>query len=78
VTGHGLEQLTTEALAEGFQVSESNPLLGLESRANLLRGLGKSLLTQREIFGDEGRPGNVVGLYAYSKSDAYSLLIQTT
>ncbi|KAF2822908.1 DUF1688-domain-containing protein [Ophiobolus disseminans] len=60
VDGKGLEQLTTDALAEGFQISLSNPLLGLESRANLLRGLGKSLLAQSEVFGVEGRPGNVV------------------
>lgn len=59
--GQGLEQLTTEALAQGFQVSDSNPILGLESRANLLRGLGRSLRAQYEIFGAEGRPGNIVG-----------------
>lgn len=62
-TGKGLEQLKTTALAEGFQISESNPILGLESRADLLRGLGKSLLAQPTIFGEEGRPGNVVGSY---------------
>jgi len=66
VLGHGLEQLTTSALAEGFQVSDGNPILGLESRANLLRGLGKSLLAQSEVFGPQGRPGNVVGPYTCS------------
>jgi len=62
VPGKGLEQLTTDALAEGFQILESNPILGLESRADLLRGLGKSLLAQTEVFGTDGRPGNVVGM----------------
>lgn len=42
-------------------------MLGVESRANLLRSLGKSLLSHPEVFGQEGRPGNVVGAY-------YSLL----
>ncbi|KAF1916417.1 hypothetical protein BDU57DRAFT_587425 [Ampelomyces quisqualis] len=60
VDGKGLEQLTTDALAQGFQISNDNPILGLESRANLLRGLGKSLLAQANVFGGEGRPGNVV------------------
>jgi len=64
--GKGLEQLTTAALAEGFQVSDSNPILGIESRADLLRGLGRSLLAQSEVFGPEGRPGNLVGVCAAS------------
>jgi hypothetical protein len=56
-----LQELKTDALANGFQISESNPMLGVESRASLLRSLGKSLLSQPEVFGKEGRPGNVVG-----------------
>ncbi|KKZ66880.1 hypothetical protein EMCG_07487 [[Emmonsia] crescens] len=60
VDGKGLEQLSTEALAEGSQVSDSNPMLGIDSRAALLRGLGKSLLSHSDIFGDQGRPGNLV------------------
>jgi len=60
-TGKGLQDLKTEALAEGFQISSSNPMLGVDSRANLLRSLGKSLLSQPAIFGEQGRPGNVVG-----------------
>ncbi|KAH7390765.1 hypothetical protein DE146DRAFT_142484 [Phaeosphaeria sp. MPI-PUGE-AT-0046c] len=60
VDGKGLEQLTTDTLAQGFQISNDNMILGLESRANLLRGLGKSLLAQPNVFGEEGRPGNVV------------------
>ncbi|KAI1104778.1 DUF1688 domain-containing protein [Jackrogersella minutella] len=60
VDGKGLEQLTTDALAAGFQVSDENPMLGVESRAALLRSLGKSLLAHSDIFGTEGRPGNLV------------------
>lgn len=36
-------------------------MLGVESRANLLRGLGRSLLAHPAIFGTAGRPGNAVG-----------------
>ncbi|KAH8722675.1 hypothetical protein GQ44DRAFT_774704 [Phaeosphaeriaceae sp. PMI808] len=60
VDGQGLAQLKTDVLAKSFQITENNPILGLESRADLLRGLGRSLLSQPNVFGKEGRPGNVV------------------
>ncbi|PGH18377.1 hypothetical protein AJ79_00444 [Helicocarpus griseus UAMH5409] len=60
VDGKGLEQLTIEALAQGFQISDNNPMLGIDSRASLLRGLGKSLLSRPDVFGGQGRPGNLV------------------
>lgn len=56
-----MEKLETSALAEGFQVSDSNPMLGVDSRAGLLRSLGRSLLAHPDVFGPEGRPGNLVG-----------------
>ncbi|KAH6856635.1 hypothetical protein B0I37DRAFT_79833 [Chaetomium sp. MPI-CAGE-AT-0009] len=67
VTGKGLERLKTAALAEGFQVSDGNPMLGVDSRAALLRSLGQSLLAHPDIFGAEGRPGNLVD-YLVSKA----------
>jgi uncharacterized protein DUF1688 len=39
----GLRNLSLEALAEGFQVTEDNPLAGLEGRLSLLHGLGRVL-----------------------------------
>ncbi|TDZ74686.1 Protein urg3 [Colletotrichum trifolii] len=60
VDGKGLEQLQTSALSDGFQVSDSNPMLGVDSRAGLLRSLGQSLLAHPDVFGPEGRPGNLV------------------
>lgn len=45
----GLTNLTAQALADAFQVSETNPLVGLEGRAVLLRRLGKAV----------GRPGDL-------------------
>lgn len=56
-----MEDLTAEALSAGFQVSDKNPMLGIESRAALLSKLGTSLLSHPDIFGKEGRPGNLVG-----------------
>ncbi|OTB08960.1 hypothetical protein M426DRAFT_316251 [Hypoxylon sp. CI-4A] len=73
VDGKGLEQLTTEALASGFQVSDNNPMLGVESRAALLRSLGQSLLAHSEIFGAEGRPGNIVDHMLKTASDSSNL-----
>ncbi|QSS53907.1 DUF1688 domain-containing protein [Histoplasma capsulatum var. duboisii H88] len=73
VDGRGLEQLSTEALAEGFQVSQSNPMLGVDSRAALLRGLGKSLLSNPDIFGDQGRPGNLVDFMVKSAGKSSEL-----
>ncbi|KAM6538792.1 hypothetical protein FALCPG4_000651 [Fusarium falciforme] len=60
VNGNGLKQLDTDKLAQGFQVSDSNPMLGVDSRAALLRSLGQSLLDHPDVFGTEGRPGNLV------------------
>jgi hypothetical protein len=56
----GLRALTTEDLAEAFQITETNPLVGLEDRAVLLRRLGEVMHEQPEVFGDEiQRPGGM-------------------
>lgn len=60
-TGRGLKSMTGEKLATGFQVSDKNPILGIGSRAALLRSLGGSLLENPDVFGEHGRPGNLVG-----------------
>lgn len=59
--GRGLQSLEIELLTSRLQVSENNPIVGLGHRVNLLRDLGKSLLAQPQVFGAEGRPGNIVG-----------------
>jgi hypothetical protein len=53
-----LAALDSGTLARGFQVSEGNPLLGLDGRAALLRRLGEQVLARPDLF--TGRPG---GLY---------------
>ena len=61
VDSMGLMRLTVEQLAKGLQVSESNPLMGIEGRAGLLSRLGDVLLN-RELFGVTARPGNMIGM----------------
>ncbi len=46
----GLKGLSLDALARGFQVTEVNPLAGLEGRLALLRGLGKALPRPGALF----------------------------
>jgi hypothetical protein len=60
--GEGLASLATEVIAEGFQVSADNPLVGVEGRAELLRSLGRAVLARPDVFGEEGRLG---GLYDF-------------
>ena len=54
--------LDPDRLARGFQVSEENPLLGLDGRVALLRRLGAQVLARPDLFAsrDGPRPG---GLY---------------
>ncbi|MCX6642479.1 MAG: DUF1688 family protein, partial [Candidatus Bathyarchaeota archaeon] len=65
----GLQRLTTEAIMKGFQVNEeTNPLVGAEGRADLLRRLGKALEEHPEFFssalaGTGGREGEGVTFF---------------
>jgi hypothetical protein len=60
VDGRALQGVDAEMLAKLFQVDESNPLVGLEGRAALMRRLGEAMLAAPDVFGPDGRPG---GLY---------------
>ena len=57
-----LAHLDVVDLARGMQVSDDNPLVGLDGRADLLRRLGRLVASKPDIFGsrDTPRPG---GLY---------------
>jgi len=57
----GLLQLSEGVLANGFQVSTSNPLVGVGGRTDLLRRLGAVVAAKPEIFGreDKARPGGL-------------------
>ncbi|MCB8821717.1 URC4/urg3 family protein [Microvirga rosea] len=63
--------LTAEDLGEGFQVSGSNPLVGLEGRAALLNRLGRTVATNPDIFGqhDDPRPGGLFDVIAATADD---------
>jgi hypothetical protein len=57
----GLQQLTETALAAGFQVSETNPLVGLSGRCHLMQQLGAVLERSPQLFGaNPSRPGYLV------------------
>jgi Protein of unknown function (DUF1688) len=64
----GLQGITIEKLAQGFQVSPENPLVGLEGRVKLLQRLGE-ILTQNPIFfgAENSRPGNLVDYLLQNK-----------
>jgi hypothetical protein len=59
VDSEGLRGLVTDRLAAALQVSDSNPLIGLEDRAILLRRFGEVMSEQPEAFGPEGRPSHL-------------------
>jgi len=77
----GLQAMTVERLAEAFQVSPGNPLVGLDGRAALLRRLGQTLQDKPALFGQAGRPGHLfdrlapTGSGAVQAHDILSLLL---
>ncbi|THD00190.1 hypothetical protein EYZ11_000381 [Aspergillus tanneri] len=68
VLGQALQDLKEEVLREGFQITHENPFVGVPSRVELLNALGRSLLRLPDVFGQSGRPGNLVD-YLLSKTD---------
>jgi Protein of unknown function (DUF1688) len=56
-----LANLSLTDLKRGLQVSETNPLVGLEGRLDLLRRLGALVAAKPEVFGrnDRSRPGGL-------------------
>ncbi|MEM9538872.1 MAG: URC4/urg3 family protein [Cyanobacteria bacterium P01_E01_bin.42] len=67
VDAKGLQTLTLEKLAEGFQVNTINLLVGLSGRLQLLQKLGSVLLKQPQFFGEDSpRLGNLVD-FLFSK-----------
>lgn len=56
---NGLKQFSEERLKTGFQVSETNPLLGVEGRVELIKKLGEIVENNPEAF-PGGRPGSMI------------------
>ena len=57
----GLERLTEDLFKSSFQITEQNPLDGVEGRLRLVQALSNALRSKPEYFGKEGRPGNLIG-----------------
>ena len=70
-----LKGFTDEMLADGLQVTSSNPLSGLSGRAALLRRLGSTLEEYPSVFGQNHifRPGYMLGnrLLVLTNSDYF-------
>jgi uncharacterized protein DUF1688 len=63
-----LAALETGTLAQGFQVSRDNVLVGLDGRAALLRRLGLQVLARPDLF-PGGRPGGLYDVLAARAED---------
>ena len=50
VDAAALRDLSAETLRRGFQISDANPLVGIEGRMNLLRRLGKVVTEHRRCI----------------------------
>lgn len=73
----GLQAITPDSLAEGFQVVENNPLIGVAGRATLMQQLGQVLPNHPHLFGKNGesnqpRPGYLVD-YFLQRADQNTL-----
>lgn len=60
VSGQRLKDMTMEEFFKGFQISNDNPLSGMEGRMNLVHKLGEALISNPKIFGPDARPGAMV------------------
>jgi hypothetical protein len=60
VDGLALQQLTLDQLSRGLQVSDQNPIAGIEGRVGVLKRLGEALQNS-DYFGRDARPGNMLG-----------------
>jgi hypothetical protein len=61
VDADAIANLSLACLQQGFQVTDVNPMVGLEGRADLLRRLGRLLATRPDVFAsrDRARPGGL-------------------
>lgn len=73
VNASGLEALTVDKLASGFQVTADNPLVGLEGRVALLQALGRALRSRPDLFGPDGRPGFLFDICAGAQAGGQNI-----
>ncbi len=55
----GLSSISEASLADAFQVSDDNPLVGLAGRVLLMRRLGDAVRGRPDLFGSEARVGGL-------------------
>jgi len=60
VDSQGLSNITVEQSARAMQVSDTNPMVGLEGRTSLLQNLSNALKSKPKFFGEDARPGNLI------------------
>jgi hypothetical protein len=61
VTSQGLARLSPQRLSNAFQVSDANPLIGVDGRCSLLNRLGKVIEEKQSNFsGSLGRLGGIL------------------
>ncbi|MBD2019851.1 URC4/urg3 family protein [Leptolyngbya sp. FACHB-36] len=66
----GLRQLINTRLSNAFQVSDTNPLVGVAGRIRLLQQLGQTLQRHPGLFGSQNpRPGNLVNYLLEQATD---------
>ncbi|HHP7243604.1 MAG TPA: DUF1688 family protein, partial [Elainellaceae cyanobacterium] len=72
VDGLGLQQLTESVLADGFQATDQNPLVGIAGRLKLLHQLGYTLNQRPDLFGKSSpRLGNLADYVRSHAVDNY-------
>jgi hypothetical protein len=82
VDAERLAGLSRQVVGEGLQVSDANPLVGLDGRTDLLRRLGALVATKPDIFArnDSPRPGglfdHLAALAGHRKISAPEILSQ--
>ena len=66
-----IASLPLARLQQGFQVTDANPIVGLEGRADLLRRLGQLILARPDVFAlcDRARPGGLFDRLAAQTND---------
>jgi len=70
VNAMGIGQLTLEHFVQGFQISDTNKMVGLKGRYELITRLGRVMMENVEIFGGEiRRPGHLLD-FVKAKVDA--------
>lgn len=54
-----------------FQISKENEMTALEGRLKLVKSLGEALVSNKEIFGEDARPGNIIDYLYKQKLSEY-------